>query len=50
MGFAPAHVDDMTMWEFHHCLQAFEEFHSTEEKPAPEMGEDRLAELGIEGF
>lgn len=50
MGFSPAQVDDMTTWEFHHCLQGFEEFHSTEEKPAPGMDDDRLAELGIEGF
>ncbi|WP_277955651.1 hypothetical protein [Shinella zoogloeoides] len=40
----------MTMWEFHHCLQGFEEAHATEEKAAPEMADDRLSELGIEGF
>lgn len=50
MGFSPAQVDYMTTWEFHHCLQGFEEFHSTEDKAPPEMADDRLAQLGIEGF
>lgn len=50
MGFSPAQVDDMTTWEFHHCLEAFEEFRAGEDSPAPEMSDDRLAKLGIEGF
>lgn len=50
MGFAPREVDDMTLWEFQCARVGFENYHNTEEKPAPEMDDDRLADLGIEGF
>lgn len=50
MGFAPRDVDDMTLWEFASCSEGFRKAHETGEKPAPEMSDDRLSNLGIEGF
>lgn len=40
----------MTLWEYQHCKQGFEDFHRTEEAPTPAMDEDKLSRLGIEGF
>lgn len=50
MGFGPRDVDDMTLWEFQCCVEGYRKVHSTEKEPAPEMDDDRLAALGIEGF
>lgn len=50
MGFSPRDVDDMTLWEFQCCAEGYREAHSTEQEAAPEMDDDRLAALGIEGF
>lgn len=40
----------MTVWEFA-CAQAgYNDAHSSGDKQAPEMDDDRLSALGIEGF
>jgi len=40
----------MTLWEFTCALEGVRKAHQTEEKLPPAMDDDRLAELGIEGF
>ncbi len=50
MGFAPRDVDDMTLWEFQCCEDGYRKAHSSEDQPAPEMSDDKLSQLGIEGF
>lgn len=50
MGFSPRDVDDMTLWEFQCCVDGYRQAHLIEKESAPEMDDDRLAELGIEGF
>ena len=49
MGFTPREVDDMTLWEFAHCMEGFRLSKGVEDSP-PEMDDSRLAELGIVGF
>lgn len=49
MGFTPSQVDQMSLWEFAACHEAFKAFHGIEKKPAP-MDEATMRELGIEGF
>ena len=46
---SPRDVDDSTLWEFSCAVDGYVKANSPDEK-APPMGEDRLAELGIEGF
>lgn len=38
------------MWEFSCAVEGFKAVNTTEEKAAPGMSDDQLAELGIEGF
>jgi len=40
----------MTLWEFSCAIEGHQAFHRGEEKAAPEISNDTLAELGIEGF
>lgn len=40
----------MTLWEFAACMHGYREAHRTDEAPAPEMGDETLAKLGIVGF
>lgn len=40
----------MTVWEFACAVEGYVAANSTEDKKAPEMDDDRLAALGIEGF
>jgi len=40
----------MTLWEFSCAVEGFNSLRDTEEKAAPGMSDDQLAELGIEGF
>ncbi|MBB2973945.1 hypothetical protein [Mesorhizobium sp. RMAD-H1] len=49
MGLSPRDVDDCTMWEFMCALEGFREAHG-EKRNAREIPDERLAELGIEGF
>lgn len=48
-GFTPKQVDEMTLWEFSCCMAGLNEFHGVKQAP-PEMSDEMLAELGIEGF
>ena len=50
MGFSPRDVDDMTLWEFQCCYDGYRKANETEERPPPEMTDDKLSALGIEGF
>ena len=49
MGMNPRQVDELTLWEFQCCAEGFRKAHSTEEDRPPQMSEDRMRELGIEG-
>lgn len=49
MGFTPRQVDEMTLWEFGHCIDGFKASKGIEES-APPMDDDRLSQLGIVGF
>ncbi|OYR18950.1 hypothetical protein [Brucella thiophenivorans] len=40
----------MTVWEFRCAVEGFKSANAPEEKAAPGMSDDQLAELGIEGF
>jgi len=42
----------MTLWEFAACMDGFRVFHGGKaaQRPGEGMSEERLAELGIEGF
>lgn len=49
MGLSPRQLDEMTPWEFKAVSDAYVRAHGG--KPKGEgMDDDRLAELGIEGF
>ncbi|MBB4235040.1 hypothetical protein [Rhizobium esperanzae] len=50
IGFSPREVDDCTLWEFAACTEGYRKAHQTEETPPPAMGDEQLANLGIEGF
>lgn len=40
----------MTLWEFAAVMDGFRQFHGAKPKGKDDISEDRLAELGIEGF
>ncbi len=40
----------MSVWEFLACMDGFSTFHGGKKRGGAEMTDDRLAELGIEGF
>lgn len=50
MGFTPAQVDGMGFWEFLACLDGYAQAHGGKKNKGGDISEDRLAELGIEGF
>jgi hypothetical protein len=50
MGFGPREVDAMSLWEFRAASAGWEKAHSSGDNPPPAMSDDRLKELGIEGF
>ncbi|MGB0855028.1 MAG: hypothetical protein ACPGSI_17155 [Pikeienuella sp.] len=50
MGFTPAQVDEMSLWEFSCCRSAYSAHHGGETQKRGDIEEDRLRELGIEGF
>lgn len=39
----------MSLWEFACCMEGLREFHGGK-RPTGEMSDERLSELGIEGF
>jgi hypothetical protein len=49
MGFTPRQVDEMTLWEFAHCMDGYKASQGIEDAP-PVMSDELLAELGIVGF
>ena len=40
----------MTIWEFACARSGFAKANTSGEQPAPELSDDRMSELGIEGF
>jgi hypothetical protein len=40
----------MTLWEFSCVRSGYDLLHPEQERKAPEMEDERLAALGIEGF
>lgn len=49
MGFAPAAVDAMELWQFTACLDGWAVANGVKPK-GRDISEDRLAEMGIAGF
>ena len=49
MGFSPRDLDSMSLWEFIACRDGFALANGAKPKPK-EISDQRLAELGIEGF
>lgn len=49
MGFTPAQVDEMSIWEFLCCLEGHRQAHGGEAKDVDGegMSEDRMRDLGI---
>jgi len=51
MGFTPAQVDAMSAWEFSACVEGYSEAHGGKRAGSGgDISEERLRELGIEGF
>lgn len=51
MGFTPAEIDQMTVWEFMACSKGYVAAHGGKEKPGlGDMEDHELRGLGIEGF
>ena len=50
MGFSPAQVYEMSLWEFLACRDGYSAAHGGKETEPGDMSEDRLAEIGVEGF
>jgi hypothetical protein len=50
MGFTPAQVERMTLWEFATCVDGFVEFHTGKKRPGRAMSEVDLHKAGIEGL
>lgn len=51
MGFAPAAVDRMSLWEFAACVDGYVAAHGgKQEKEGTPMSAERARDLGIEGF
>ncbi|WP_339112900.1 hypothetical protein [Thioclava sp. GXIMD2076] len=51
MGFTPAQVGAMSLWEFMACMDGFGRANGWTMNPGGKaMSVDRMRELGIEGF
>lgn len=51
MGYTPAQVDAMTLWEFNACAHAFAKANGAKTTSSGgDMSDERLRELGIDGF
>lgn len=40
MGYTPAQVNDMSLWEFASCVSGYRRAHSPEERPEPPTPEE----------
>lgn len=49
MGFPPQTVDRMSLWQFMAALDGWRTAHG-QKKSVGDMSDDRLRDLGIEGF
>jgi hypothetical protein len=49
MGFAPRQVDQMSIWEISVIFDAYAQAHGAKRR-GRSMSDERMAELGIEGF
>ncbi|MDK4704331.1 hypothetical protein PH562_18910 [Rhizobium sp. CNPSo 4062] len=43
-------IGSMTLWEFSCAVEGYRLANRTKDDPPPGMDDDRLAELGIDGF
>lgn len=50
MGFTPVQVDRMSLWQFCAALHGWQISNGQKEKPLGDIDDDRLREMGIEGF
>lgn len=52
MGFTPAQVDAMSLWQYLACLDGYRAAHSGQEKSEPlgDLDETELRAMGIVGF
>jgi hypothetical protein len=51
MGFTPAQVDAMSLWEFNACADAFAKANGAKtQSGGGDIADERLRELGIHGF
>ncbi|WP_158589827.1 hypothetical protein [Gemmobacter lutimaris] len=50
MGFAPADVQAMSLWEFQACQDGWLLLHGGKKASGGDLTDDQLAEMGIEGF
>lgn len=50
MGFTPRDVDQMTIWEFNACYDGWKIANGVKPRGKGDISEERLAEMGIEGF
>jgi hypothetical protein len=50
MGFTPRDVDQMTIWEFNACFDGWKAANGVKPRGKGDISEERLAEMGIEGF
>ncbi|MBA4797017.1 MAG: hypothetical protein H2043_06415 [Rhizobiales bacterium] len=49
MGYSPADVDEMTLWEFECCVVGWRRANGVKD-PTPTMSPEKAAALGIAGF
>lgn len=40
----------MSLWEFAAAMDGFAEFHGSKKKSAPDISDEELADMGVEGF
>jgi hypothetical protein len=50
MGYSPRQVDEMTLWEFNACYDAWKIANGIKSRRGGDISEERLAKLGIAGF
>lgn len=50
MGFSPRVVDEMSLWEFNACYDGWKAVNGVKVRRNVTISDERLAEMGIEGF
>lgn len=50
MGFSPVEVDRMSLWQFSAALHGWQIANGQKERPVGDIADERLREMGIEGF